>query len=368
MNPCKCWSMQRLPCWRTQTRVGWDRGILLKLARSQSCQNTEEEAWGSVRGPRQSLRSTLPACCPWRYTHLQKRGPFTSGPPLTFWWTGQSWNDKPGRIHLWIKTDKQETKTWCFGTRDGSSVFSREHCRSLWMTYSPWFSAPAVQSRWPSNTFLTCWMSRRDNMVSLTQTLYTSGRPTGSSPSSNDVFMGRGVFKQHCGLLCLQSASALLDQHHQKSSVYFWRPGFWPCGRRSLRHFPDFHGLLHHRWAQAGPGESNLDHVKPEKTLLETSCVSVWENMSEWMCNFQGQVNSCDWSGSRSSWVNGIFCLSGLSHQQTAVCQRHPSLQTDGGKVRSPKRSDSNGGFLEIFPTGGPKVFETFEFLSLGFV
>lgn len=30
-------------------------------------------------------------------------------------------------------------------------------------------------------------------MVSLTQTLYTSGRPTGMSPSSNDVFMGRGV-------------------------------------------------------------------------------------------------------------------------------------------------------------------------------
>lgn len=184
-------------------RVGWDRGILLKLARSQSCRNTEEEAWGSVRGPRQSLRSTWPACCPWRYTHLQTCSwrEVRSGPPLTFWWTGQSWNDKPGRIHLWIKTDKQETKAWCLGIRDGSSVFSREHCRSLWMTYSPWSSAPAVQSRWPSNTFLTCWMSRRDNMVSLTQTLYTSGRPTGMSPSSNDIFMGRGVFKQHCGVL-----------------------------------------------------------------------------------------------------------------------------------------------------------------------
>lgn len=283
--PCKCWSMQRLPCWRMQMRVGWDRGILLKLARSQSCRNTEEEAWGSVRGPRQSLRSTWPACCPWRYTHRQTCSwrEVRSGPPLTFWWTGQSWNDKPDRIHLWLKltNSKQETKAcWCLGTHDGSSVFSREHCRSLWMTYSLRSSAPAVQSRWPSNTFLTCWMSRRDNMVSLTQTLYTSGRPTGMSPSSNDVFKRRSVFKQHCGVLCLQSASALLDQHHQKSSVYFWRPGFWPCGRRSLRHFPDFHGLLHHRWAQAGPGESNLDCVKPEKILLETllmSCVCLFE-------------------------------------------------------------------------------------------
>lgn len=60
----------------------------------------------------------------------------------------------------------------------------REHCRSLWMIYSPPSSAPVALYLWLLNTFSTCWMSRLCSTTSLTLRPSTSGRPTGNWPSA----------------------------------------------------------------------------------------------------------------------------------------------------------------------------------------
>ena len=66
-----------------------------------------------------------------------------------------------------------------------------------------------------------------------------------------------------------QFASAFLDQHRQESSIYLWRPGIGPCGRGALCHCPDLHGLLHHRWAQAGTGEATCASLRLIRTCRE---------------------------------------------------------------------------------------------------
>lgn len=58
----------------------------------------------------------------------------------------------------------------------------RAHCRSLWTIFlRPYSVRPiaAALSRWPSNTCLISWMSRRTRDRSLTRTYGTPGRATG---------------------------------------------------------------------------------------------------------------------------------------------------------------------------------------------
>lgn len=151
----------------------------------------------------------------------------------------------------------------------------------------------------------------------------------------------------------LQSASAFLDQHCEEPSVYLWCPGVGPRGRRAVCHCPDLHGLLHHRWAQAGTGEAfSTVIVETEQRAFS----GAWKGQKVKAVNYVSVAGTAghhlysnhkwswqsdmSWSSLRSLLLSLVLIpaflfWAGLSHQQAAVCQRHPPLQADGRKVGS---------------------------------